>query len=144
MAAIWFSEAREACSGPPTEQAVIPVGTGSAASTRQPASPRAEPLACNPVSLAARVLEPFNKGESIRTRRTIGRGSGRLAWSDEDARAHATSKFLGARLWRVAPGENYACSAGFLLSFGDVELEAQAPLDEILVARRIFVLVSRF
>jgi hypothetical protein len=29
-------------------------------------------------------------------RRTIGRGSGeRLAWSDEDARAHVTSNFLG-------------------------------------------------
>src|ERR1017187_10412822 len=32
-----------------------------------------------------------------RARRTIGRGSGeRLAWSDEDARAHVTSKFLGS------------------------------------------------
>lgn len=46
--------------------------------------------------LEARVMEPFKKGESIRrARRTIGRGSGeRLAWSDEDARAHVTSKFL--------------------------------------------------
>jgi len=48
-------------------------------------------------NLAARVLEPFKKGDGIRrARRTIGRGSGeRLAWSDEDARAHVTSKFLG-------------------------------------------------
>jgi hypothetical protein len=48
-------------------------------------------------NLAARVLEPFKKGDVIRrARRTIGRGSGeRLAWSDEDARAHVTSKFLG-------------------------------------------------
>jgi hypothetical protein len=42
-------------------------------------------------------LEPFWKGDGIRrARRTIGRGSGeRLAWSDEDARAHVTSKVLG-------------------------------------------------
>jgi hypothetical protein len=35
--------------------------------------------------------------ESIRpARHTIGRGSGeRLAWSDEDARVHVASKFLG-------------------------------------------------
>jgi hypothetical protein len=48
-------------------------------------------------NLAARVLEPFKKGDSIRrARRTIGLGSGEgLAWSDEDARAHVTSKFLG-------------------------------------------------
>lgn len=48
-------------------------------------------------NLAARVLEPYKKGELLRrARRTIGRGSGeRLAWSDEDARAHVTSKFLG-------------------------------------------------
>lgn len=48
------------------------------------------------VNLAARELEPLKKGEGIRrARRTIGRGSGeRLAWSDEDARAHVTSKFL--------------------------------------------------
>ena len=47
-------------------------------------------------NLAARVLEPFKKGDSIRrARRTIGLGSGEgLAWSDEDARAHVTSKFL--------------------------------------------------
>ncbi|MDA1315817.1 MAG: hypothetical protein O2968_21045 [Acidobacteria bacterium] len=47
-------------------------------------------------NLAARVLEPYKKGELLRrARRTIGRGSGeRLAWSDEDARAHVTSKFL--------------------------------------------------
>ena len=47
-------------------------------------------------NLAARVLEPFKKGELVRrARRTIGRGSGeRLAWSDEGARAHVTSKFL--------------------------------------------------
>lgn len=47
--------------------------------------------------LEARLLEPFKKGESIRrARRPIGRGSGeRLAWSDEDARAHVTSKFPG-------------------------------------------------
>ena len=50
-----------------------------------------------PGNLAARVVEPFKKGDGIRrARRTIGRGSGeRLAWSDEDARAHVTSKFLG-------------------------------------------------
>ena len=48
------------------------------------------------MTLAALALEPLKKGESIRrARRTIGRGSGeRLAWSDEDARAHVTSRFL--------------------------------------------------
>ena len=48
------------------------------------------------VTLAAVALEPLKKGEGIRrARRTIGRGSGeRLAWSDEDARAHVTSQCL--------------------------------------------------
>jgi hypothetical protein len=50
-----------------------------------------------------------------------------LAWSDEDARAHVIASFWvkKARLCRFAPGENYACSAGFFLSFtGSVK---QAP-----------------
>jgi hypothetical protein len=48
-------------------------------------------------NLSVRVLEPFKKAEIVRrARRTVGRGSGeRLAWSDEDARAKVTSKFLG-------------------------------------------------
>jgi|GEM_PF-1200125 len=39
---------------------------------------------------------PLLPGQVQGERRTIGRGSGeRLAWSDEDARAHVTSKFMG-------------------------------------------------
>jgi len=64
------------------------------------------------------VLEPFKKGEIVRrARRTIGRGSGeRLACSDEDARAQVTSNFWTEEVRSLpdfAPGENYACSAGF-------------------------------
>ena len=47
-------------------------------------------------NLAARVLEPYKKGDIIRRKRgTIGKGSGeRLEWTEEGARALAMSKFL--------------------------------------------------